>query len=297
MKRVPMLPFVLGLAVLGVSILAGSALAILAPDPSRAVRSPATSGPQEPDVLWAQYRAACFFIHGIEGGSGALYRIDLADGFGTRRTARLIAEPPGAWELASPDALAYDRRADRLYFADTGDDGVSVLHFYDLHEDAFVVAGPLLGHATGAAFADGGYHYVDRGTDELRRVFLADDGSVFAEASVADFDLDAGMIVEDLAELDGVLYGSTSGGEDTSARFFTYDLDRDLFRTLSTGSATYLQLAFANDRGLITLYGVSTHDGVFYEIDHAEWAEGSTFSLDVAASIPFSDLARGPACG
>lgn len=270
-----------------------------------ALAGPSAAGPvpaavpvdaPEPRLVQAQFRTECFYVHGIEQDSGRLYRIRLAQGIGIRRTAELIGTPPSHLEIVEPNALAFDRRTERLYFAGAGAGGRSVLHFYDVNAGAFRVAGELRGRAHGAAFEDGDYLYVDQGTDELRRVFLAEDGSVFAEATVADFELDRGMVVDDLAVLDGVIYGSTSGGEDSTARFFAYDIDRDAFRTLSTGSATYLQLAFANDRGLMTLYGVSTPDGVFYEIDHADWASGSTFVLPADARIPFTDLARGPFC-
>lgn len=243
-----------------------------------------------------QNPSACFHVFGIEQETGDLYRVDLAGDFGLPTEPVLLASPPGELEVREPDALAYDPRFRRLYFAGSGEEGTSTLYGYDLTRDLFWTAGELFGQAAGAVFHDGGYHYIAEGTDDLRRVFLTDEGEVFAEASVADFGFEGGLRVEDLAAQDGILYGSTrSGDEGPSARFFSYDPARDEFRTLSTSSGTFLQLAFADDRGLITLFGASTHDGVFYEIDHLAWSEGATES-SFTFPVLFSDLSRGPMC-
>lgn len=288
MNRSPLPPLLVPTLLL---LLASLGSAGLAPGPDPAGRA---LGGGDVDVR-AQYDPACFFVYGMEQDTGHLYTVSLANGFGAGRTALPLAQPPPELQLRGPDALAFDPTTDRLYFADAGEEGTSTLHYYDVHADAFGTAGELRGRAAGATFHEGAYAYVDQGTDELRRVFLAGDGTVRAEATMADFGLDAGMIVEDVTVLDDLLYGSTSGGE-VGARFFVYDLDRDAFQTVSTASATYLQLAFANDRGLTTLYGVGTHDGVFYEIDHGPWAEGATSLLEVDSDVPFVDLAEGPPC-
>lgn len=255
------------------------------------------AGEEDAHLLRVQAPSECSYVHGIEQDSGTLYRVDLRTGLGRRSAPASLATPPGDVAVLAPDGLAYDPRFRRLYFAAADESGSYLLHSYDLDTDTFGRAGGLFGAVTGATFHDGGYYYVDAGTTDLRRVFLDEDGNVFGEASVADFGLDGGLAVEDLAARDGILYGSTSGVEDgPSARFFSYDLARDAFRTLSTSSGTYLQLAFAHDRGLLTLFGASTLDGVFYEIDHLPWGQGSTSPRFTESGVLFSDLAAGAPC-
>lgn len=290
MKRLPSLPPLVLVALLATWLVGLAAAEIVV----------VQVAPEEDDTgpgVRAQSRSACFFAYGLEQETGHLYRIDLGSDFGLRRAPTLIAEPAEELALTAPNGLAYDALDDRLYFAEPAEGGGSVLYVYDRDEDRFWRAGDVSGSVAGATFHDRGYYYVDQGTDDLRRVFLEDDGTVFAESSVAEFGLDGGLAIEDVAVHDGILYGSTSSeGEGLSARFFTYDLARDEFRTISTSSATYLQLAFAVDRGLVRLFGSSAHDGVFYGIDHLPWGGGATASRFTEPGVLFSDLAEGPMC-
>lgn len=276
-------------------VVAGLVLAALALAASgRSGERPAVAAREDAALRHVQLRPECSFVYGIERDAGTLYRIELGS---VEAEARELVALPDDLAVAAPDGLAHDPLHDRLYFADAADEGGSRLFVYDRTRDAFAPAGRLAGRAAGAAFEDGDYLYVDQGTDELRRVFLDDDGAVRAEASIADFGLDDGLIVEDLAVDGRTLYGSTRGGEATTARLFAYHLDRATFATLSTSGGTYLQLAFAERSGRPVLYGASSDDGTFYEVDVAPGAEGASTWIEVDADDAlFSDLASGPDC-
>lgn len=250
-------------------------------------------------TAWAsgQDRAACLSVYGLEAESGALYRVDLAGDFGLPREPVLLATPAESLAVVEPDGLAYDDRTGRLYFAGSDGAGGSSLYAYDLATATFQAAGPVHGRIAGATFLNGSYHYIVQGTDELRKVFLTREGTVFAESSVAHFGLGAGLQVEDLAAHDGILFGSSSSdGQGLSARLFSYDPVRAVFETLSTSSGTFLQLAFANDRGLATLFGSSRDDGDFYEIDHLPWGDGATRRRFTFPGLRLSDLAGTATC-
>lgn len=161
------------------------------------------------------------------------------------------------------NALAYDRKNKRLYYAD----GNGYLYFYDVakgtgdHSAGRVTNGKLFN----AAFGMGCYWFIEENAPDLYKVSFNSDGTIkdiILEAeNFAGKQYGFGDIAIDMR--DGIIYGSTASGP---KEYFTYDVRTGEYKEFSNGAAN-MQLAFGADG---VLYGTVTRERGWYVIDKTD---------------------------
>ncbi|MGB6993400.1 MAG: hypothetical protein WBG00_09260, partial [Thermoanaerobaculia bacterium] len=212
-----------------------------------------------------------------------------------------VDPPIGLVSELSPNGIALDPAAQRLYFATFLDPGSpadpsvppSELYFIDLLEPTVVHwAGTLAGHASNGTIFEGKFLYIDHGSDFLREVTLSSDGTLASDVVVDDLLTGQNyLVVDDIAaDCAGLIYVSASitdhKGNAKGSLHGTYD---PMTGTLTEFGSGWGELTFGDDGAL---YG---HDGVtggFHVIDPVTGVTGAPVLLAVAAN----DLAAPRGC-
>ena len=230
-------------------------------------------------------------VFGVERGSGDLYEIDLTHLVAVR-LADIVDPEPG--NVNSPNGLGHDPGTGRLYFSAALEGAASSrLFFWD--GSAMTYAGTVPGQLTGGDFYAGALYYVPNATDDLLKVTFAGNGTVSGVVTVySNF---AGALTfwggDFLVTADGaMLYGSSLNNGSTPPLFFSLNLSTGAYTTISTTSATNLQLAYGSDGAL---YGHSTGLGGFVVVDPATGAT-TPVGTPVGALDNFTDLASAELC-
>lgn len=232
------------------------------------------AGALGPAITSARARAASstVYLYGVQQTTGKVYQIDVANGDATMVVdLTSIASGLGIpFSASSPNSNAYDVDENRFYFTSFG--GTAKLYSVDLDDasPSITLAGTLNGAAaSGTITVDGdgkAFYYVENGTDDLKRVALASDGTAGAETKVADLAGGARMNFGDIAfSRDGLLYISA----DRNGTPFngTYDVGTGTLSEFSGLSpADKFQISFAQDD---TLYLHQTGTGKFFALDES----------------------------
>ena len=227
-------------------------------------------------------------VFGVERGTGDLYEIDPTAGTAYRLAD--IADPIPS-NVNSPNGLAYDADAGRLYFS-VGEEASATSDLYFWDGTATVFAGSVNGQAGGAAMLDGEYYFVRNGTDDLISVAFDAGGSVAAEVPIhlGFAGTDTFRFGDIAISPDGAtLFGSTLQSGSTPPTFFSLDLASGTCTPISTATGVKLQIAYGDD-GVV--YGTSTGTGEFFTIDPTT---GGTAAIGTptGAIDGFTDLASG----
>ena len=199
----------------------------------------------------------------------------------------------GTSQFKDLNGAAFDRKNQRLYYANEKPKGQSSLYFYDLKTGVETLAGGNLVYEDkkqlvwGATFGMGGYWYVDKGTDDLYRVSFKEDGTVagielYHENFTGDKNLQFGDLAMDMRE--GIIYASTYSNP---LEYFTYNIHTREYSKVGGANALNLQLAFGAD-GI--LYGHNTAKRTWHRIDKDTGLKTDFYTMP-AGTVLLSDLA------
>ncbi len=226
------------------------------------------------------------FVYGIEGKTGDIYEIDPVN-----KLENKIFNNPDTYSGWYPNALAFDKANDRLYFARNRTE----LWFYDFSGDQLKKAGDFKHSSVtevgnkdvyGAAFGGGYYWYVPNGTAYLFKVAFNPDGTIKSDAYQIMTDapnMNFGDVVIDYAG--GIIYGSAT------AFYFTYDTVNDVFTNYGATDAHDLQLAWGSDGKLYGHRSGTADTRAWYEITDPN--DGSVENLNFQSENSYYDLASG----
>lgn len=248
----------------------------------------ASSGDVEFTAGTLRIDANTAYFYGVEyknpeNQRGTLYEIFVDDDNDTVSYSKLYDSTRTAL-----NALAYDRKNKRLYYAD----GNGNLFYYDFNTgQGDKSAGKLFPANTkifNAAFGLGYYWFVKEGSDDLYKVSFNSNGSI-AQVVLAHENFTGnpnrrfgfGDISMDMR--DGIIYGSTTGPGSSNRLFFSYNVYTQDYIEYA-GNANSLQIAFGANG---VLYGTVTRDYDWYRVDTSTGTRTFFYKSD----LMFGDLA------
>ncbi len=218
-------------------------------------------------------------IYGVERGTGDLYEIDVVTG---EEMLLFDGTTNNENDQNYPNALAYDRNNNRLYYANSDRN----LYFHEIGSGIEEFAGTLSGSQSvaGATFGRGYYWYIPQNSSTLYRANFDADGQIESNdeyiQTISDTDgndITFSSFGDIAMEIQGnLLYGSARVGGNN--KYFVIDLTtKETVLYLDDNVSNMLQLAFGADG---ELYGHATNE--------REW-----FSINADTGVIIDDLFTG----